>query len=177
MVSYHGYWNYQDLIQSYDLEDKRRFPPKEKYDKNTVYGYICDSPQFSIFKHLLKTANLEKNADHPQFNSTLFICDDKTLFQLYGETFFMNMDRDTALNIVKFHMLNRMIGKKTLLYNKGCLVQTKRESSQITIDVLTNEKGENKIHINQQAFIVSDEIKRSNGLIYIIDNLLVPENF
>jgi len=175
MVSYHGYLNYQDLIQSYDLEDKRRFPPREKYDKNSVYGYIHDSPQFSVFKHLLKTSNLAKNTDHPQFNCTVFICDDKTLLNLYGESFFMNMDRNTALSLVNFHMINRSIGKKTLLSKKGCLIQTKKEESNISIDIKTDEKGEQKIHLNQQAFVVSDEIKVSNGMIYIIDNLLIPE--
>jgi uncharacterized surface protein with fasciclin (FAS1) repeats len=176
MVSYHGYWNYQDLIQTYDLDDLRRFPPKEKYNKDSVYGYVCDSPQFSVFKHLLKTANLDKNADHPQFNCTIFICDDKTLFDLYGETFFMNMDRNTALSLVNFHMFNRSIGKKTLLSKKGCLIQTKKEDSQMSVDILSDDKGQQKIHLNQQAFVISDEIKRTNGMIYLIDNLLFPEN-
>jgi hypothetical protein len=176
MVSYHGYWNYQDLIQTYDLEDKRRFPAKETYDKNSVYGYLCENPDFTIFKHLLITANLEKKADHPQFNCTLFICDDKTLLSKYGEKFFMNMDRNTALTLVQFHMFNRSIGMKTLLSKKGCIIQTKRIESQMSVDIL-DEKGKQKIHLNQQAYIISDEIKRNNGMIYIIDNLLFPENF
>jgi uncharacterized surface protein with fasciclin (FAS1) repeats len=172
MVSYHGYWNYQDLVQSYDLNDTRRFPEKEKYDKNSVYGIIRDQPNYKIFTHLLRVSTLDKKADNPQFDATIFICNDDLLTKYYGDEFFMNMDRNKALNLLNFHTLNRKIGKKTLLNQNGSSLQTKREESQIMIDVLDKQ-----LIINRQAKVVGDEMKATNGLIYIIDNLLIPENF
>ncbi len=172
MVSYHGYWTYQDLVQSYDLKDTRRFPPKETYDKNSVYGYLRDQQDYKIFTHLLRVSNMDKKADHPQFDSTIFICKDEILVKYYGEDFFMNMDRNKALTLITFHMLNRKIGKKTLMGRNGCSLQTKREESQVMIDVLDNQ-----LIINRQAKVVSDELKVGNGYLYEIDNLLIPENF
>ncbi len=175
MVSYHGYWNYQDLIQSYDIKDSRRFPEKEQYNKESVYGYLRTNPDFTIFTHILKTANLDKVCDNLPFDSTLFICDDESLRKTFNDddSFFMNLDRNSALTLINFHILNRRIGKRTLLSKRGCLIQTKNNNSQISIDIKDNKD----IHVNQQAFIVSDEIPRSNGLIYILDNLLIPDNF
>jgi len=172
MVSYHGYWNYQDIIQSYDLKDIRRFPEKEQYNKESVYGYLQTNPDFTIFTHILKTANLDKVCDNLPFDSTLFVCDDETLRRTFDDSFFMNLDRNSALALINFHILNKRIGKRTLLSKRGCLIKTKK-NSQISIDIQDNKH----IHINQQAFIVSDEIPRSNGLIYILDNLLIPDNF
>jgi uncharacterized surface protein with fasciclin (FAS1) repeats len=171
MVSYHGYWDYQNLYQSFDLTDIRRFPEKEKFNNDSVFGYLHGSSNFTIFSHIVKTANLAKKTDDPQFNSTLFICDDETLRQKYGEAFFMNLDRNSALAIIQNNMLNRLIHKKTLLSNNGCFIQTKREETQVFVEV-----DKDNIYLDGKK-IISSEISRSNGLIYILDDLLLPCQF
>jgi len=176
MVSYHGYWNYQDLLQSYDLEDKRRYPPVEKYNKNSVYGHLCSDPTFKIMVHLVKTANLDKVMDNPQFNMTLFACKDQDLLEKYGEKFFMSLDRSSALSIVNYNMMNRMIKKSTLLECDGCLVQTRKEESQVGINVFLIG-GDKNVIINGNTMILSPEIVKSNGLLYLTDNLLIPSEF
>jgi uncharacterized surface protein with fasciclin (FAS1) repeats len=173
MVSYHGYWQFQDLIQSYDLYDKRSYPsPEHSYSKDSIYGFLKYNGNFSIFAYILKVAKMDIIADQKQFNSTIFVCDDETLKKIYGEEFFMNLDKNSATILANYHILPYPVNEKSFLSRRISVVDTRDKKSQLTI---INNKG--KININNQAFIISEQIDRSNGIIYVLNDLLIPENF
>jgi len=173
MVSYFGTFEFKDLVQTYDLYDKRRFPPKEKpYDKNSIMGFMTSNPDFTLFSYIFKTAELDRRADEQLFQSTLFLCPDSILKQKYKEEFFMNLDRNTALSLLNNHILPKPINERTLLGRRVAILDTRNKESTIS---LTNNKG--KMVLNNEAAIISHEIQTNNGIIYIVDSLLPPQGF
>lgn len=176
MTASHGYSTYKDLIQSYDLSDLRRIENKEPtYRKNSVMGFLSNHKDFKMFSYLLKIANANITADQVQFNSTVFICNDETLKQKYGEEFFMNLDRNSALKILNSNILPRIVGKKTLLARRVAILDTKDGRTQLT---LLNNNGNLSISTRcTNLNFISDEIILDNGNIYVLDGLFIPENF
>jgi uncharacterized surface protein with fasciclin (FAS1) repeats len=171
MTASYGSWQYQDLIQTYSLTDNRQYPCKKlKPDMSTVMGFL-ENPEFSIFKYIVETSQMNVKMSQDQFNSTVFVCDDSVLRKKYGESFFMNLDRNTALTILNFHIIPRSISYKTLLQNKVAKLDTKNPRSEI---IFFNDSG--TIILNNQATVLK-ETQLNNGIIYTIDGLLIPENF
>lgn len=173
MVSYHGYWQYQDLVQSYNLTDYRSYPPKQSlYNPNSISGFLNNNKDYSIFAYLFKVVKIDQIADESQFKSTVFVCNDELLRKNLGEEFFMNLDKNSATTLINTHILPRVVNEQTLLGRRVALLDTKNPKSQIN---MVNNKGQ--ICLNNQAYIISKQINCSNGIIYLIDNLLLPENF
>lgn len=171
MTASHGVWQYEDLIQTYNLNDLNVYPQKEFIPpSNTIMDFLMN-PNFSFFRHLVITSKMDIQMSQEQFSSTVFVCDDNTLRKRYGEDFFMNLDRNNALNILNFHILPRVIGYKSLLQNKISKLDTKNPRSEI---VFINKNGTIKLNGN---VLLLEEIKKTNGIVYIIDDLLLPENF
>lgn len=168
--------NYKDLIQAYDLSDLKRYPPKQQtYDENSVMGFLHSNGNFKIFSYLLKIANTDIIANQKEFMSTLFVADDETLTRQLGEKFFENLDRNSALRLVNLHILPRVVGKSTLLGRRVALLDTKTSSSQISM--MNNRGNISLITHNKKFNIISDEIRRNNGIVYVIDGFFIPENF
>jgi uncharacterized surface protein with fasciclin (FAS1) repeats len=168
MTSSHGYWTYQDLIQTYDLSDIRRVPPKNPtYSSDTIMGYV-NHDEFKIFKFLVKTAQMDEKMDQYSFNSTLFICKDEDLLKNYPEEFFMKLDRNSARTLLNYHILVRQIDLKSLLGSRASKIDTKNPRSEIEVSCKNGT-----VLLNNQAYVIK-EVSRSNGIIFIIDNLLIP---
>lgn len=176
MTASHGYSTYKDLIQTYDLSDLRRIENKQPtYRKNSVIGFLSNHKDFKIFSYLLKIANYNTTCDQVQFNSTIFVCNDDILKNKYGEEFFMNLDRNSALKILNSNILPRLVGKKTLLARRIAILDTKDGRTQLN---LLNNNGNLSISTRcHNLNVISDEIKLDNGIIYVLDGLFIPENF
>jgi hypothetical protein len=176
MTSCYGTYSYKDIIQSFDLNDLKRYPPKkQEYNTNSVMGFLSKNENFKIFSYLMKISNTDIIADQLEFTSTLFVADDDTLKKQLGEEFFMNLDRSSALKLVNLHIIPRMIGKQTFLGRRVAVLDTKSPTSQIS---MMNNKGEiSLISLNKKFTIISEEIKRNNGIIYVLDGFFIPENF
>lgn len=184
MTSASGYYPYLDLVQTYSVDDLRYIPsPHHTYQPNTISGFLQQSNDFRIFFYLLKIAKLDGIANQSQFNSTLFVCPDKILKQQFGgDDFFMNLDRDSALKLITFHILPYKVNAETLRKQTLSILKTKNQSSLLT---LINNGNHFPICINgpshptspNKAHIISDEIMLGNGMIYVIDSCLLPESF
>ena len=88
-------------------------------------------------------------------------------------------DRGSIVKLINVHILPRMVDEKTLRSKKLSILQTKDDYSKLTfinngetMPLLVNG-ADNGI----ECHIVSPTIVRNNGVIYIIDDLLLPENF
>lgn len=176
MTTCQGTNTYKDLIQAYDLSDLKRYPPKNSsYDEDSVMGFLHSNGNFKIFSYLLKVANTDIIANQREFMSTLFIADDETLTRQLGEKFFMNLDRNSALKLVNLHILPRVVTKSTMMGRRVAILDTKNPQSQIS---MMNNKGNiSLISLNKKFNIISDEIRKNNGIVYVLDGLFVPENF
>jgi len=176
MTSCIGTYTYKDLIQTYDLTDLRATPSKEStYDANSVMGFLKSNGNFKIFSYLLKIANTDVIAGQREFMSTLFIVDDETLKKQLGEQFFMKLDRNSALKIVNLHILPRVVNKSTLLGRRVAVLETKNPTSQVSM--MNNRGNISLISLNKKFDIISDEIRRNNGTVYVLNGLFIPENF
>lgn len=168
--------NYKDLIQGYDLSDLKRYPPKNpSYDINSVMGFLHSNGNFKIFSYLLKISNTDIIANQKEFMSTLFVSDDDTLKKQLGEEFFMKLDRNSAIKLVNLHIIPRVVGKSTLLGRRVAVLDTKNSSSQISM--MNNRGTISLISLNKKFDIISDEIRRNNGIVYVLDGFFIPENF
>lgn len=176
MTSCYGTYSYKDIIQAFDLNDLKRYPPKQQeYDPNSVMGFINRNENFKIFSYLMKISNTDVIANQKEFMSTMFISDDDTLKNILGEEFFMNLDRSTALKLINLHIIPRVIGKQSFLGRRVAVLDTKNNQSQIS---MMNNKGEiSLISFNRKFNIISEEIKKNNGIIYVLDGFFIPENF
>ncbi len=176
MTSCYGTQTYKDIIQGYDLQDLKRYPPKEQtYDPESTMGFLKKNGNFNIFCYLLKIANADVIANQKEFMSTLFVVDDDTLRNQLGEEFFMKLDRNSATKLVNLHILPRVVGKNTLLGRRVAVLDTKNSSSQIS---MMNNRGQiTLISLNKKFNIISDEIRTNNGVIYVLDGFFIPENF
>ena len=166
MVSYSGYWQYQNIIQADPI------PKKEKcyIPDNSISGYLHGHPDFRLFLWMIKLAEMELKMGNEQFDSTLFVVRDKDLLQQFGgEQYFINMDKHTAIHTLNAHLLNRKIHKKTLQSQRLTKIFTKNQSTEL---YFLNNYGE--ITINNMAKLVDEDIQVGNGVIHIIDKLLSP---
>ncbi len=184
MTSASGYYPYLDLVQTYSVDDLRYIPaPSQTYRKNSISGFLNQSKDFRIFFYLLKIAKLDGLADQSQFRSTIFVCPDNILRDRFGgDDFFMNLDRDSALKLITFHILPYKIGIDTFRKQTLSLIKTKNENSILTVinngyDTPLCINGPVNDSVSNKARIISDEMMLDNGIIYVIDNCLLPESF
>lgn len=184
MTSASGYYPYLDLVQTYSVDDLRYIPsPSQTYRQNSITNFLQQSKDFRIFLYLLKVAKLDGLANQSQFKSTLFICPDAILRnQFGGDDFFMNLDRDSALKLITFHILPYKIGMETFRKQTLSIVKTKNENSLLTIinngyDTPICINGSSHSTFSNKSHIISDELVFDNGIVYIIDSCLLPESF
>ena len=168
MVSYHGYWQYQDIIQANPVpkKDVCRIP------LNTISGFIHSrSGEYQLFGWMIKLVDMELKMGHEQFDQTLFLVNDANLRAQFGndDSFFINMDKHQAIHIVGAHLLNKKIHKKTLESQRLTKLFTKNQQTEL---MFLNNYGD--ITINNMARLVEADIKLQNGVIHIIDRLLLP---
>ena len=98
MVSYHGYWQYQDIIQANPI-------PKEKciINSNSIAGFLAN-PNYTLFRWMMKLADMELKMGNEQFQSTLFLVNDENLRKQFGsDEFFLKMDKHKAVHILGAH--------------------------------------------------------------------------
>jgi hypothetical protein len=173
MVSYHGYWEYNDLVQTYDLTDKKRFPPKEQpYNKNTIMGFLSNNKDYSIMEYIVKTSKTDRKMDDSQFNSTVFVCSDLNFRKMYNDNFAMKLDRNSSTSIINYSTIIRFLGLDSLKTRAACKIDTKDRSNNINI-IHKNISGE----IFANGYKILGEQKCSNGNIIFIEGLLLPPTF
>lgn len=168
MVSYHGYWQYQNIIQadSVPKKDICRIP------LNTISGFIhSQSNKYQLFGWIIKLAEMELKMGNEQFDHTLFLVNDENLRAQFGndDSFFINMDKHQAIHILYAHLLNKKIHKKTLESQRLTKLFTKNQQTEL---MFLNNYGD--ITINNMSRLVEPDIKLQNGVIHIIDRLLLP---
>lgn len=179
MTASHGYFEYKDLVQTYSKGDLRYIPSAPYiYDKDSVAG-LLQQPDFSIFAYLFRTAKMDVIADQEQFRSTLFVCPDAILRKQFGgDDFFMNLDRNSIIKLLNLHILPRSFNEASLRSRRLSILTTRDPIAKLT---LINNGAEMPLQIdaarNKGCRIISREISQNNGMVYVIDQLLLPENF
>lgn len=177
MTSIYGYWTYQDLIQTYDLADLRRASacPDPVYGEGTIMRWLVENG-YTLFVHLLQTAQMDHLAGQAQFNTTLFVCDDERMLKEYGEAFFMQLDRSSARRLVMAHSLPRVVRTPSLFSRRVAVLDTKDPQTVLTF---TNNRGNLTVMSSRTSTWCNliRQVDCTNGVVMVMNGFFVPQNF
>lgn len=162
---------YTDYNFMYDVPDLRSNKTLFQFDSNTISGFIENNPEFKIFSYLLDKS--QQNVKYGQMNAnfTFFIARDEDILKYYSMNDFLNMDLYTARQIALYSSLTKIINLDSLI-RLDDMIQV---NSRIDDSFLTIENLNGPIHINGSR--ITEYKKLNNGIIYVIDKLLVPPAF
>ena len=170
MVSMGPYSKGNDFTHMYDKPDLNAPIAGYSYKKGSILGYILQRPEFSNFAHIIFTAKLESLFDDIQSNLTLFIPHNDLIRNLtYNEI--MNLDLMTARNIVEFSCMNRRITSDLLSNSPIAYFVTRNSTNKILVETVRGQT-----YLNGCAKLLEANIKMNNGVIHIINNVLIPSS-
>ena len=160
---------YLRMTHMYDFVDLRKFNKQEpSYNKNSLMDIISCNPNYSIFLYILRLSKLDNLYNDLQANFTLFV--PKNEFISGHDSIFLNMDRYTAMNIVKNLTLNNIITSDLLEDSPASYFLTNNRSSKLLI---TNVNNVTKI--NNTIEIIEKNIPANNVIIHTINGLVIPQ--
>lgn len=134
---------------------------------NSLYGIISSNPDFTLFRKIVMVAGVEGILSADQFQGTLFVPSD-TFFE--ENLNLVSFDKTTALSIFNYLSLPTMVRSKSLQSLPFSRIRNRHKTSSY-IDV---KNINNTCILDNDANIVSFDIEAKNGLIHVIDRLLMP---
>ena len=164
MVSIGPYSTAMNYTQMFNIPDLRGPLPEIKSCKGTILNIIDN--EFPKFRYIIKLAKLENYYNDPLANCTLFVPSNEALNIINNDI----LDISRARNIVKGSTLNRKITSAILEDSPSSWFYTKNPFNKLFI---TNING--KTNINNNINIIHTNIQATNGLIHVIDNLILPK--
>lgn len=168
MTSVYGFFESYDYKYMYDQPDWRDVKGQDCATPGSIWDKLITNKKFSKFKYMVELAGLNGILNNCQSNVTVFIPEDKYLLKKYPEEIFANMDHATARNLVLYHMLDRQISKKLLMSTKQALIYTRLHGESIFVKTFQDH-----IILNKCARVVQADICCNNGLIHIVDDILI----
>lgn len=139
-----------------------------------ITTYLDKNPeQFSEFRKVLAKSG---TADFLQAYGkyTLFLPDNDAMKQYLkdiGKTSVDDISVDDLTNLVKFHVINDTIATRDFGDGK---IKTLTMYGQYLTTGTSTVNGETRVRINRQANIIASNIRVGNGIIHVIDHVLVP---
>ena len=142
------------------------------YNPNTIYGVLKSSNKFEKMCKIIETSHLFARYNEPQANFTLFAAPDEKLLHIRDDIV-DEMDKGTATDIVKCMTLHRIIDKSVLTSSPVAYYPTDNRIQQLYI---TNLVRDDKLvtSLNDTARVLQFDVPCGNGMIHVIDNLLLP---
>ena len=160
-----------NFTHMFNMTDKRGILPITTPCKGTLLDIINSTPDFGKFRYLLKLAQEEDILNSSQANFTIFVPSDRML-QKMGDNIFVNMDSTTAWYIVKSSMIKNKIPSEIIEDSPASYYYTVNEINRLFI---TNIGG--TTYINDKIKIIHKDILCTNGIIHVIDGLIIPDMF
>ena len=164
-----------DIKISYDVSDLRKPSTGIPVKPGTLMGIIENNKDFSKFAYMVKLGQLEDRLNAAVANSTIFIPSDAYIDKHISEDFFINMDLYTAKEVVLYHTLNKRVSYDMLNSSYSMYLDTMVDK-EMKATILC-ENHQNEPVLNNHAKIIIPDIKLTNGLIHIINDLLIPPEF
>jgi|TARA_B110000259_G_scaffold49886_1_gene58555 transforming growth factor-beta-induced protein len=157
--------NFTHMFDIPDLRGKR----KSSICPNSLLAILNDNKNFSFYLFMVKTAGLYDEFMQPQANFTLFIPNDEVIKEKKLENVVLNLDRSLARHIILSTMLNRKITSDLLKISSACKFITRDPPNNLYVKYLDSE-----IIINDKTKIIISDIEANNGIIHVINNMLIP---
>lgn len=168
MTSMQPYTPRFDNTHMWNIRDLRGCYPIVKYRKDSIMCRIHSNPDLSKFEYLIKLAKLEGLMDDPQANITVFVPSNKAIEPL-GDNWAVNADIGWAFNLVRTSTVNRRITSELLGNSPAFYLYTRDDPNRLFITNINNQTK-----INNNVCILQPDIQCTNGLIHIVDKLILP---
>lgn len=160
--------NYSHMYSFVDLANSHE--PQLCINKDSIYDFLHKNPHFSKFKQIVHRAKMEGQLNEIQANFTLFIPSDSSL-QDIPQDFFDKMDDGLARQILKSSSLLRKIDKYLITSSPVAYYRTMDPTMRMYV---TNISG--RTQINNCVSVVKYDIVLNNGIIHLVDGLIVPSD-
>lgn len=169
----------RDIKFMYSLPDLKYSSKYGKEDlnlkicENTILGFMYKNKTiFSKFLHIIKISEMENLFMQNEFNKTLFLPTNNGI----SDDLINNLDPNLAKAIINFSLLFRLIDKNLLLSSPAYYLMTNyKPLPRLLITNMTSPPlWTNNIQLNGCSTIINYNIKLNNGLIHIVDKILIP---
>lgn len=172
MVSIYPISQEYNLTHTFDDDSEYEDECYKLKVKNTTGSYLENSKKFTLFIKILKKAGIYSKLYEEQFEHTLFAVPDFELVKKYPLSFFDKMGKNEAINIINFSMLNVIINKKILKKSPISFFTTINKYNKLCVMNINN-----KTILNKKINIIHFNHLENNGIIHIVDDLLIPDIF
>ena len=147
-------------------------------NKDSVLDVIKTHKDFTFFNKLVKISNMESVFNNTSFNSTIFIPSDMMLND-DAFTILDGLDAGKADFIIKSTILKNKIISELLQESKASYFTTLTFERIFVTNVngrtYLNNCSENFSKYNSSTSIIHTDILCNNGIIHIIDGLILPK--
>lgn len=156
MTSFQGTFQVFDDTSFLSIQGK---PIKETYKENTIISFLIKNhPKFA---YIIQRAQWDWKLSDTNSKFTLFV----PLEESISDDFLLTIDINTAINILKRHLMDGIFPKRVLETSIFQELQMKRGINELYLQ-------NNQFIINNYIKIIYMDIKLQNGFIHIIDSLL-----
>lgn len=169
MASYQGTYEFFDFafatpenvfrnsIMDISCRDCSNYPSK------TIMHYLnLYHPKFAF---IVKKARLDWKLSDLQFQNTIFVPVEESL----NEDIIKNLDTNTAIKIVRYHILKGLFPKNVLYTSSYQQLQSSMDGNYIWAII----SDSNKMILNYDSLVVQFDFLFPNGIIHIIDKSLL----
>lgn len=140
-----------------------------------ITGYLDNHPdQFSEFRKILEVTGTASFLQ-AYGKYTIFLPDNDGVaayLKSVGKTSVEQVDVQELKNLVRFHLLEDTVATGKFTDGKLPVLTM---FGQYLVTGANNSGGQTRITVNRQANIIQGNIRVGNGLIHVIDHMLVPE--
>ena len=147
---------------------------KLTFTSNSLIDLISKEPQFSRFFFMIKLGSLASMLDSYTSTYTIFVPTDDAF--PFTDDVLINMDKYVAKETVLYHILPMKAPLSVLQSSNGMYLEPKINSS-INCKIMSKLAANGTIVLNSNSNIVQGNIKATNGLIHVIDRILIPPPF
>lgn len=162
-------YNFTHMYSFVDLNELNS-NTKPKVTKGSIYDFIDSNPSFTKFKTIITHAKNIGLLNDIQANCTALIPNDENLKHIPDE-YFCRMDDGLARQILASSIIDRKIDGKLLTSSPVAYYITRNPSMRMYVENINSCTT-----VNSCARVIKFDIKCNNGLIHVIDNLIIPNN-
>jgi uncharacterized surface protein with fasciclin (FAS1) repeats len=174
MVSIGPYTQAYDMKQMYNFVDWNNNKDKKVVctPSNSLMGVLRSNPDFSIFAGIVKRARYEGKLSQDQANFTLFVPSNVQLLARYNKVWLDNIDDGLCRQIMAFSMMNRKLDKDIIQSSPISTLPTIDRSNSMLVQTVSNVT-----HLPNSTTVIDWNYSTDNGIIHIVDNLLILDYF
>ena len=138
----------------------------------SLFKTISDDGQFSILKDLIQKTGLEPNLSKSDGDKYTLLAPNNQAFEKLPKPVLENLlkdeNKDTLTKILNYHLVSGIINGVQIVSSKT--VKT-LEGSELNIKLTSSQ-----ILLNEKVNISKIDIKASNGVLHMIDEVLIPSS-